>query len=505
MAKRRFAFFPWKLFFHYLKSILFQNLIVLALALGLSFLLASPLNIQGGGAVLLFVVVYVLVAAAVGFFVSLRFARPIGRIITKAIALSSRKQARLLLEGESEEELFLEDGDEYFELERALDRISRKLLKRRMQLAHGREEAQALMSYMNDGVVSIDRDEKVVFFNSYFGAQFIEPALLKMNQEGVSLYLSDLFRDPQMIEGVRNVLNLGGILQFQKKYATKIDPIGRHFSVTITPLREEKGGGPIYGALLILHDFTEIKTTELLKSEFVENASHELRTPLTSLKGYVAAAVDDFNNGRMEQIPQFLTVISRNVQRLSELVNDLLTLSALENRPTIRVDAVDPQQVTNTVLEQLAKLASDRRILLQARFEARGFHGDPALVERVLVNLVSNAIKYCPEGSQILVRWSEDSERGRILLAVKDNGPGIAEEHLHRLFERFYRVDKGRSRDVGGTGLGLAIVKHIMQAHGGTVGVRSSLGQGTEFICSFPLGQSGKHRSLPSTNPLSSP
>jgi two-component system phosphate regulon sensor histidine kinase PhoR len=436
---------------------------------------------------------------------SRKLSRPIGRIIAKAISLTSRKQARILLGDDPQEELFLEDGEEYFELEQALDRISRKLLKRRTQLAHGREEAQALMSYMNDGVISVNREEKVVFFNSYFGAQFIEPSLLKLNQNGNPLFLSDLFRDPQMIEGVRSILNLGGILQFQKKFPTKLDPSGRHFSITITPLREEKGGGPIYGALLILHDFTEIKTTELLKSEFVENASHELRTPLTNLKGYVTAAIEDFQEGRMEQIPQFLGVISRNVQRLSELVHDLLTLSALENRPSIKTELVSPEQVTNTVLEQVAKQASDRKIMLQALFESREFPGDHTLVERVLANLISNAIKYCPEGSVVRVQWTDDPEKGRVLLSVKDNGQGIAEEYLGRLFERFYRVDKGRSRDVGGTGLGLAIVKHIMQTHGGTVGVRSSIGQGTEFICSFPRGLNGKDRSLPSVGSPTAP
>jgi len=424
---------------------------------------------------------------------SWRFSLPVERLIVKAIALSSKKQARELLI-DSDEEIFQTTTNEYLELEQAVDRIARKLLKRRVQLAHEREEAQALMSFMNDGVLSVNRDEKIVYFNSYFGVHFLEASQLKQYNESPGLDFSDIFRDPAITEGLRKALDQAVISQFQKKLQTKMDPAGRHFSVTVTPLREEKGGANVYGALLLLHDITDLKTTELMKTEFVENASHELRTPLTVLKGYVAAAIEDANQGRMEQIPHFLGVVSRNVQRLSELVNDLLTLSALEHKTLLKVDLVNPADLTNSVIDQMSKVGLDRRMMFKAYFDCPSFRGDPLLVERVLENLIGNAVKYSHEGGVIEVRWAEDQPNKGVLLSVKDSGPGIGEEHLGRLFERFYRIDKGRSRDVGGTGLGLAIVKHIMQSHGGTVGVRSTIGQGAEFICFFPRGQNDNQK-----------
>lgn len=237
--------------------------------------------------------------------------------------------------------------------------------------------------------------------------------------------------------------------------------------------------------------FRELKRAEKVRIDFVANVSHELRTPLTSIKGYSDTLREDLAAGRLEMAPKFLDVIDRNVNRLIDLIDDLLDLSKLESEesadPTassLNRTSIDLRDMTEKVLQQLESKIKKKRHTVQYRIEAREVQGDPKRIEQVLVNLLENAIKYVPYGGEIEVAWT--SEEREVQLAVIDNGPGIPAANLPRLFERFYRIDQGRSRESGGTGLGLAIVKHIMQRHGGTVSVRSQLGKGTEFICVFP-------------------
>jgi two-component system phosphate regulon sensor histidine kinase PhoR len=253
----------------------------------------------------------------------------------------------------------------------------------------------------------------------------------------------------------------------------------------MTPLRDEKSK-EVYGLLVVLSDRSEIEAARSLRSEFVENASHELRTPLTSIKGFLDAAKADFEQQDYTNVGSFLQIASKSVDKLTELVNDLLTLSKLERKPQISLELMDPQSITQEVFEKLALLAAQKKIVMRMTIQSGPFMADPTLVERLLTNLVSNAIKYIQEEGLIQVRWHEDLEGKKVLLEVEDNGPGIAEEHLERLFERFYRIEKSRNRDAGGTGLGLAIVKHIIQLHQGEVRVESRIGQGTRFLCEFP-------------------
>ena len=285
---------------------------------------------------------------------------------------------------------------------------------------------------------------------------------------------------------VASTLESGAVARFQQKMPTILEPQGRYFSIAVSPLREEKSR-EVYGAMLLFHDISEIKKAEQIRIEFVENASHELRSPLTSIKGFLETAREDLAEGRPEMVPQFLGTISKSVDRLSDLVNDMLTITSLENRNGLKLELIHPEMLTQEVFERLAQQASDRRIMLKLVDESAAFKADYVMMERVLENLVGNAIKYIHEGGQIEVRWQLDRPNKKLILHVKDNGPGIAEEHMDRLFERFYRIDKGRSRDVGGTGLGLSIVKHIVQSHGGTIGVQSKLGQGADFICEIPF------------------
>ncbi|MBX3018978.1 MAG: PAS domain-containing sensor histidine kinase [Bdellovibrionaceae bacterium] len=478
------GFFPWRIFWKfYLTLIVLLNLsfvaaLFAATVLG-DFSLADPRLPAIFG---LFLIVTLGISALAAY----RVAAPLKRVILKALRLAHKKRDLNIDESAKDEDLFEYQPGEYYELEQALDQIRRKMKKRRIQLAHEREESQALMSFLADAVVSVDCDERVKFFNSSFAKHFLSSEQIKTSNEGgPGLKLIDIFRDDEVLFKIRQVKKDGLVQTLQKRLSTKIDPTGRYFSIIITPLREEKTR-EIYASLVLFHDITEYHLAEQIRVEFVENASHELRTPLTSIKGFVTTALDDAQAGRFDLMSSFLKTISKNVDRLSELVNDLLTISSLESSGVLNLENIEPQEITEEVMERLSPLASNKDIMMKATYNRGAFRGDYRLLDQVLTNLVGNAIKYIPTGGRIEILWSTDPGTDIVRLTVKDNGPGIAEEHLHRLFERFYRVDKARSRDVGGTGLGLAIVKHVVQSHGGQISVRSELGRGSEFIAHFP-------------------
>jgi two-component system phosphate regulon sensor histidine kinase PhoR len=229
-----------------------------------------------------------------------------------------------------------------------------------------------------------------------------------------------------------------------------------------------------------------LKRAEKMRIDFVANVSHELRTPLTSIKGYTETLIQDLEEGRKAD-PEFLRIILKNSNRLLALINDLLDLSAIESgADELHPARLDLDEITHHALQGLQLGAENKKSVLRTEILTPHVQADPKRVEQVITNLVDNAIKYCPPGSTITIQWSKDPVDKATVLRVLDNGPGIPEKYLERLFERFYRVDKGRSRDSGGTGLGLSIVKHIMQRHDGTVTVESTPGSGTTFICRFP-------------------
>jgi len=476
-------FFPWRIFWKFYFTLI--TLLILSFVAALTAAaIVYDFELLNPEFFALFTM-FLVVAAAISGLAAYRVAAPLKRVIMKALRLTHKKRELNLDENLADDDLFDEQPGEYFELEQALDQIRRKLKKRRIQLAHEREESQALMSFLADAVISVDRDERVKFFNSSFATHFLESQQVKASAEGQELKLIDVFRDDEILIKIRQATREGRVQSVQKKLSTRMETAGRHFSIAISPLREEKTR-EVYATLVLFHDITEYRLAEQIRVEFVENASHELRTPLTSIKGFVSTAYEDAQAGRFELMPDFLRTILKNVDRLIELVNDLLTISSLESSGSIKVEEIQADELTEDVVERLSPLASEKKILMKAHYDIGSFRGDFRLLDQVLTNLLGNAIKYVHVGGQIDIQWALEKDNRSVRLTVKDNGPGIAEEHLNRLFERFYRIDKARSRDVGGTGLGLAIVKHVIQSHGGQIVVKSQLGQGSEFICIIP-------------------
>lgn len=245
------------------------------------------------------------------------------------------------------------------------------------------------------------------------------------------------------------------------------------------------GTGRRLGTVLVFHDLTRLKKLERTREEFVANVSHELRTPLSLIKGYVETLLDGARDNP-EVAAKFLNTIDRNAERLKLLIEDLLTISELESgRLRLNLQSTDLRSTVDKVLGDLRTRAGKKQAQLVSRVPAVRVRADPGRLEQVLGNLLDNAIKYGRTGGVVTVDAQPGSE-GHIEVCVRDDGPGIPVESLERVFERFYRVDKARSREQGGTGLGLSIVKHIVQNHGGRVWVRSEPGHGAAFYFTLP-------------------
>ncbi len=253
---------------------------------------------------------------------------------------------------------------------------------------------------------------------------------------------------------------------------------------TIPPLDGRKGAW----ALFVLHDITRQKMLELVRKDFVANVSHELRTPLSVIKGYIETLVDGHQEMPEEDRTRFLNTIHRHTERLNSLLEDLLTLSRLESiNPGLRRESINLRGLIEGIVDEYRSrpAAATHQISCETDPAIEKLLIDPLKITQVFANLLDNALKYTPPKCRISI--SAQLHRQDVEIRLADNGPGIPENDLPHIFERFYRVEKGRSREKGGTGLGLSIVKHIVQLHGGSVRVESGVGKGTAFIISLPL------------------
>ena len=418
--------------------------------------------------IVLFLVVFAAALAVFAVWSGRLLVTPIGRLLNKT-------QNAL----QPEPDLLKEEASygEWSELESSIDDIRRDLQAKAESLSVEREELSTLMGAISDAILAVDTEGKPLFFNSRF-------ALLYGNQEALrdhSVRLWEMFRVPEILEAFKKALTLGHTRDVKAVSLEREGESKRFFAVSVAPLRKQTG--TIYGAVGVFHDVTDLKGAEQIRIDFVANVSHELRTPLTSIKGYTDTILLDVQDGRQVS-KDFLEIIARNVDRLMNLIRDLLDLSSLESTDILHKSAINTVEATSRIIRQLQGSFEAKKQSVVESGDALVVMADARRLDQVLTNLLENANKYTPAGGEIRVSW--ESDRNGVLLRVSDNGPGIPPEHHARLFERFYRVDKARSRDQGGTGLGLAIVKHIMQRHDGTVWVESQPGHGSTFACRFP-------------------
>ncbi len=361
------------------------------------------------------------------------------------------------------------------DLEESFEEIRRNLESKIQNLKTEREEQATLMSAISDAILAVDQEETPLFYNSRFALLFGDQKIHTHQR------LWEIFEDSEILGAFHVALKNG------KSSSVKAIPLDdatgrRFFSLSVSPLKQAQN--TIYGAVGVFHDVTDLKRAEQIRIDFVANVSHELRTPLTAIKGYADTLLLDCKQGG-PVVPEFLEVIARNTDRLMNLINDLLDLSSLESKDVLQKTQMNTEEVTSRILRQMNGAFESKRHSISLENHASYVLADPRRLEQVLVNLLDNATKYTPMNGQIDIYW-EPAPDSHTLLTIRNSGPGIPPEHHSRLFERFYRVDKARSREQGGTGLGLAIVKHIMQRHDGSVWVESQPGRGTAFLCRFP-------------------
>jgi two-component system phosphate regulon sensor histidine kinase PhoR len=319
---------------------------------------------------------------------------------------------------------------------------------------------------MQEAVIAVAEDERVLWAN-----QRMERLLPSGVRLGSPLVQS--VRDPEILASVQTALTTRDVTMAR---AAKIFS-GRVFDVTAAPM---PGGG----AVAVLHDQTEIERVEKTRRDFIANVSHELRTPLTSIQGYSETLLE--SRGMPTDLREFVEIIRKNSMRMARLTEDLLVLARVESgEQKLNFQTAMPNQLLDDAVQTFHELAAARDIELSVMNTASSAVSvDRDAIHQVFTNLIDNALKYGKQGGKVLVGACE-SEEG-VQFYVRDFGSGISSEHLTRLFERFYRVDKARSRESGGTGLGLAIAKHVVRAHSGTIRAESELNHGSTFYFTLP-------------------
>ncbi len=364
--------------------------------------------------------------------------------------------------------------DELGALGRALRKTSSQLQELMMNLKVESERREAILASMVEGVLAVDADLRVTFSNQ----AFVEAvgALAPIRDR---VRLIEVVRDPALTELLKEVLSGGQTLK-QRLQLTAAE--GRVFEIQAAPLAAPAGPG----AIAILHDITDLERLERVRKDFVANVSHELRTPLTAIRGYaetlLEGALDDKEHNR-----RFVEIIQAHSIRLNNIASDLLVLSELESGKHVADPApVSIREALESALRTVESEARVRDVTLRiGRLDDVRVLGDKIRLEQALVNLLDNAVKFNRAHGEVRVECGSPS-RGQAFIGITDTGVGIPSDDLSRIFERFYRVDKARSRDVGGTGLGLSIVKHVVERMNGTVFVESQLGKGSTFTLRFP-------------------
>jgi two-component system phosphate regulon sensor histidine kinase PhoR len=440
----------------------------LRVALPLSAVTASQTRVHR--TMLLGGLVALAVALGIGLFVARRVTRPV---------VEMQAVARAMSEGDFQARAPVRSPDEIGRLGRALNVMAQRLRERLEDLGRERAKVDAILDGMVEGVIAVDGHDQILLLNERARAML---ALGSGRSE----------RKP-FLEVVRNV-DLHTLLREARRAGEDVvsrrelrlpGPVERRVQVHAVPLRlsDEE-----VGAVMVLHDVTELRRLEQVRTEFVANVSHELRTPLTAIQGYLetlqAGALDDREHAR-----RFLEIVGRHTERLVRLLNDLTDLSNIElGRVTLRLEPVQLGEVVDSVLTIIRPRAEGGQVALATELapDLPPVLADHDRLAQILINLVDNAVKFTPAGGQVTVAAHRQAGE-RVEITVRDTGIGIPPADLPRITERFYRVDKARSRELGGTGLGLAIVKHLVLAHGGELGIESEVGRGTTVRFTLPV------------------
>jgi two-component system phosphate regulon sensor histidine kinase PhoR len=391
--------------------------------------------------------------------------------------------------------------DELATLARAMNETALRLAQTIRSLTEEHGRTAAILESMAEGVAVVGSDERVVYSNAAF-AQILGSGTTAAGANvggnngaqsgdgipgrpaGQGLRLVELVRQTELLGVVKKAL----INEQRVESEVTVGTVRvRTFAVTAAPIRASEEGGTAIGAVLVLHDISELRRLERVRQDFVANVSHEFKTPLTAIRGFaetlLGGALDD-----VEHRARFVEIIQEHAERLTRLTDDLLKLSTIEaGKMELNLLTVSPADLLKICTDTAGFAAKKKQqtIKIECARDLAAIRGDSGRLRDVLQNLLDNAVQYTPAGGHIIASAVKTGDE--IVFTVADNGIGIPQAEQERIFERFYRVDEGRSREVGGTGLGLSIARHIAEAHGGRIWVESAIGQGSRFHFSVPV------------------
>lgn len=406
-----------------------------------------------------------IIAVVLSLYVSKKITKPIDTLTVAANEIA---------DGDFGRKIYITAQDQIGELALAFNKMSSNLNTSMNELKHRNVELEAILNSMINGIIAVDQNKNIIMINKFCFEILGLPIDYVVQNE--SMY--KIVRNDEVAKMVEESM-VSGMSQVREMPYVHIDKILRIYVNPIITLERE-----IIGSIIVIQDVTQVRKLEQMRSDFVSNVSHELKTPLTSIRGFV----DTLKNGAINQpetARRFLDIIDIESDRLYRLINDILLLSEIESMDREpESQAVDLQSVVEEVFDILDQKASDKKLKLNTTFEQRfTIMANRDRIKQMFINLVDNAIKYTERGE---VSVNVSSYGSWIRIHVRDTGIGFAEIHKDRLFERFYRADKGRSRSQGGTGLGLSIVKHIVLLYRGKISVESAPGEGTTFEILLP-------------------
>ncbi len=402
------------------------------------------------------VLIAVVISMLAAIILSNVFSRPVKKLI---------EASRRVASGDFDARVFLKNKDDFKKLADSFNYMTDKIKSLFTDLSLQKEELDSIIASIEEGLLVIDPDGTIVLANESFNR-------ICQVKDGKKRFYWEVLREPEFSDTIKKVIK-------DKINAVKqIEINGKIFLCSVSFVARQ--GKEI---VIIFHDITDIKNLERIKKDFVVNVSHELRTPLTAIKGYIETLDEEID----EKHKHYLGIISKHTERLINIVQDLSVLSELEERNfSLQLEEINFKNLIEDILKLFGHKLKEKGLSLKLDLKENVplFKGDAFRLEQMMINLIDNAIKYTEKG-EITISLTE--ENGKLIMKIEDTGIGIPEAHLERIFERFYVVDKSRSRKLGGTGLGLSIVKHIVLLHNGRINVESIPGAGSQFKITFPL------------------
>jgi two-component system phosphate regulon sensor histidine kinase PhoR len=411
-----------------------------------------------------------IIAVFISFFIAGRISKPLEDLGTGA---------KQFAKGDLKYRLSIPKTKEIGELALAMNEMAAQLDSKITLITQQSNELEVILSSLEEGVIAIDINERIIKLNQ------AAAKLIGVNSADVqNQKIQEVIRNSDLHKFIAKALST--------KYHVQEEIIfynyGKESIIQVYSTALQNTEGENIGALIVLNDITKLKKLENVRRDFIANVSHELRTPITSIKGYAETLIDGALDDR-EKSEKFINIVLNQANRLNSIIEDLLSLSKLD-RESDESELVTEECKIIDIIKSAIQLCSLKAESGNVETEVScsedlKMQVNPSLIEQVIVNLLDNAVKYTPEGGKVLIEAL--SKNNEVIIKVIDHGCGIPKEHLPRIFERFYRVDKARSRKLGGTGLGLAIVKHICQAHGGYAKVESTIGTGSTFSIHLPF------------------